>query len=100
MAVVSPPTDVPSSITITFFVFAIDSFIFSTSNGFKNLAFITSTFSNFSAIFTALDTVLPIEIIVAFFPYVKVSAFPNFFIAFKLHFSFSTSWISYYNWFS
>ena len=41
IAVPSPFIHVPSSIVITFLVFLIASIIFSLSNGFKNLAFIT-----------------------------------------------------------
>ena len=40
----SPPFSKLSSIVITFFVFSIDFKIVSSSNGFKNLAFIISIF--------------------------------------------------------
>ena len=80
-AVPKPFIIVPSSIVITFFVFSIDSFIVFSSNGFKNLAFITSASiffsSNFLAIFIAFATNFPIAIIVISFPSFRISAFPS-----------------------
>ena len=57
-----------------------DFFIVSLSNGFKNLAFITSTLIPFSlyssAILIAVATFFPIATILISFPSFKISDFP------------------------